>query len=100
MEVAYTLPAAKKATINANKKVISKNSAPFTNCISLWQYCKDEPAVNNDGSLANFFDNNTTDSFKFKDKQPVKQVAIAQRMLKEQCHWNIWVFFEEPLQCH
>ena len=80
------------AANNANKKVIFKNCAPFTNCISkinntqidnaeyidiamhmyklieysdnysktsgsLWQYCKEIPAVNNA---------NATDSFNFK----------------------------------
>ena len=85
------------------KKVIFKNCAPFTNCISkinntqidnaeyidivmpmynlieysnnysktsgsLWQYCKDIPAANNTGNIADFTANNTTDSFKFKTK--------------------------------
>ena len=35
---------------------------------SLWQYCKDIPAVNNDNAVVNFNDNNLTDSFKFKVK--------------------------------
>ena len=74
---------------NADKKVIFKNSAPFTNCISeidntqvdnskdidivmpmynlmeysdnyaktsgsLWQYCLDIPAVNNNNAIVNF----------------------------------------------
>ena len=82
------------AANNANKKIIFKNCAPFTNCISkinntqidnaeyidiamhmynlieysdnysktsgsLWQYCKEIPAVNNA---------NATDSFNFKTK--------------------------------
>ena len=81
---------------NTNKKVIFKNCAPFTVCLSkinntqvdnakdtdivmpmynlieysdiywktsgsLWQYCKDIPAVNNDGNIA-------TDSINFKTK--------------------------------
>ena len=33
---------------------------------SLWQYCKDIPAVNNNGVIANFNGNNATDSFNFK----------------------------------
>ena len=88
---------------NDNKKVIFKNCAPFTNCISkinntqidnaeyidivmpmynlieysdnysktsgsLWQYCKDIPAVNNAGNIVDFTATNTTDSFKFKTK--------------------------------
>ena len=35
---------------------------------SLWQYCKDIPAVNNAGNIADFTATNTTDSFKFKTK--------------------------------
>ena len=88
---------------NTNKKVIFKNSSPFTNCISkinntqidnadyidivmsmqnlieysdnysktsgsLWQYCKDIPAVNNDGNIVIFAGTNDTDSFNFKSK--------------------------------
>ena len=88
---------------NTNKKVISKNCAPFTNCISeinntqvdnakdidivmpmynlieysdnysktsesLWQYCKDIPAVDNNNAIVNFTENNPTVSFNFKVK--------------------------------
>ena len=91
------------AAKNIDKKVIFKNCAPFTNCISkinntqidnaeyidivipmynlieysdnfsktsgsLWQYCKDIPAVNNDGNIVNFNGANATDSFNFKTK--------------------------------
>ena len=87
------------AANNANKKVVFKNCAPFTNCISeinntqidnakdidivmpmynlieysdsyakttgsLWQYCKDIPARNNN-QIVIFADNNLTDSFNF-----------------------------------
>ena len=90
------------AANNTNKKVIFKNCAPFTNCISkinntqvdnaeyidivmpmyslieyndnysktsgsLWQYCKEVPAVNND-EIVDFNSANTTDSFNFKTK--------------------------------
>ena len=34
---------------------------------SLWQYCKDIPAVNN-GNIVNFNEANNTDSFNFKEK--------------------------------
>ena len=79
------------AANNTNKKVIFKNCAPFTNCISkinntqidnaeyinivmsmyklieysdnysktsgsLWQYCKDIPAVNNIGDIVDFME--------------------------------------------
>ena len=91
------------AANNANKKVIFKNCAPFTNCISkinntqidnaeyidivmpmynliehsdnysktsgsLWQYCKDIPAVNNVGKIVDFNGTNATDSLNFKPK--------------------------------
>ena len=91
------------AANNTNKKVIFKNCAPFTNCISeinntqidnakdidivmpmynvikysdnyakttgsLWQYCKDIPARNNNNEIIVFDVNNPTDSFKFKAK--------------------------------
>ena len=87
------------AANNASKKVIFKNCASFTNCISkinntqinnaqyvdivmpmynlieysnnysktsgsLWQYCKEIPAV----TIIDFTNTNTTDSFKFKTK--------------------------------
>ena len=35
---------------------------------SLWQYCKDMPAVNNNGDIVNFNGPNATDSFSFKTK--------------------------------
>ena len=88
---------------NNNKKVIFKNCAPFTNCISkinnmqidnakdidivmpmynlieysdnyakttgsLWQYCKDIPARNNNNEIIEFSAGNPTDSFNFKVK--------------------------------
>ena len=91
------------AANNTNRKVIFKNCAPFTNCISkinntqidnaeyidivmlmynlidysdnysktsgsLWQYCKDIPAVNNNGNIVDFNGANATDSFNFKTK--------------------------------
>ena len=91
------------AANNINKKVIFKNCAPFTNCISkinntqidnaeyidivmpmynlieysdnysktsgsLWQYCKDIPAVNNAEDNVDFNGANATDSFNFKTK--------------------------------
>ena len=84
-------------------KVIFKNCAPFTNCLSkinntqiddaeyidivmpmyslieysnnysktsgsLWQYCKEIPAVDNDGDIVDFNGANASDSFNFKSK--------------------------------
>ena len=92
--------AAGAAANNVAKKVIFKNCAPFTNCISkinntqidnaeyidivmpmynlieysdnysktsgsLWQYCKDILAVNNDGNIVDFNEANAADSFNF-----------------------------------
>ena len=34
----------------------------------MWQYCKDIPAVDNNNAIANFTENNLTDSFDFKVK--------------------------------
>ena len=91
------------AANNTNKKVIFKNCAPFTDCISkinntqvdnakdidivmpmynlieysnnyskksgsLWRYCKDIPAVNNNGNIVDFNGANAIDSFNFKTK--------------------------------
>ena len=91
------------AANNTNKKVIFKNCARFTNCISeinntqidnakyidivmpmynlieysdnyakttgsLWQYCKDIPARNNNNEITEFTLANTTDSFNLKAK--------------------------------
>ena len=88
---------------NTNQKVIFKNCAPFTICISeinntqvddakdidivmpmynlieysdnylktsgsLWQYCKDIPAINDNNAIVYFTNNNLTDSFNFKVK--------------------------------
>ena len=95
--------AAGAAANNTNKKVIFKNCAPFTDCISkinntqidnveyidivmpmynlieysdnysktsgsLWQYCKEIPAINDDGNIVDFNGANATDSFNFKTK--------------------------------
>ena len=35
---------------------------------SLWQYCKEIPAVNNEGNITDFNGDNPTDSFNFKTK--------------------------------
>ena len=95
---------AEGATVNnTNKKVIFKNCAPFTSCISkinntqidnaeyidivmpmynlieysdnysttsgsLWQYCKEITAINDDGAIVDFNGANATDSFNLKTK--------------------------------
>ena len=35
---------------------------------SMWQYCKDIPAVDNNNAIVNFVENNLSDSFNFKAK--------------------------------
>ena len=35
---------------------------------SLWQYCKEIPAINNNGAIVDFNADNATDSFNFKTK--------------------------------
>ena len=47
-----------------NLKEYSDNYAKTTG--SLWQYCKDIPARNNNNQIVNFAVNNLTDSFNFK----------------------------------
>ena len=67
---------------------------------SLWQYCKDIPAVNND-AIVNFADNNLTDSFNFEVKitdqtgdDGTKNVEI---MVPLKYLSNFWRTFEMPL---
>ena len=127
--------AADAAANNINKKVIFKNCAPFTNCISeinntqienakdidivmpmynlieyshnyakttgsLWQYCKDIPARNNNNAVI-FAENNLTDSFTFKAKitgqtgnNGTKDVEI---MVPLKYLSNFWRILQMPL---
>ena len=125
------------AANNTNKKVIFKNCAPFTNCISkinntqidnaeyidivmpmynlieysddysktsgsLWQYCKDIPAVNNDGDIVDFDGANATDSFNFKTKITGKTGENGRKdnveiMVPLKYLSNVWVNLEMPL---
>ena len=61
---------------------------------SLWQYCKDILAVNNNNAIVNFAENNLTDSFNFKVKMTgqtgddgTKNVEI---MVPLKCLSNFW----------
>ena len=124
------------AANNTNKKVIFKNCAPFTNCISeinntqidnakdidivmpmynlieysdnyakttgsLWQYCKDIPARNNNNEITEFTLANTTDSFNLKAKITGKtedggtkdvEIMVPLKYLS-----NFWRTLEMPL---
>ena len=122
---------------NTNKKVIFKNCAPFTNCISkinntqidnaeyidivmpmynlieysdnysktsgsLWQYCKDIPAVNNNGDIVDFNGANATDSFNFKAKITGQtdddgEINNVEIMVPLKYLSNFWRTLEMPL---
>ena len=124
------------AANNTNKKLIFKNCAPFTNCISeinnkqidnakdidivmpmynlieysdnyakttgsLWQYCKDIPARNDNDQIIVFDVNNVTDPFNFKVKitgrtgnDGTKDVKI---MVPLKYLSNFWRTLEMPL---
>ena len=124
------------AANNTNKKVIFKNCARFTNCISeinntqidnakdidivmpvynlieysgnyakttgsLWQYCKDIPARDNNNLIEGFTAANLTDSFNFKAKitgqtgnDGTKDVEI---MVPLKYLSNFWRTLEMPL---
>ena len=43
---------------------------------SLWEYCKDIPAVDDHGAIVNFNGANVTDSFNFKTKITGKTAII------------------------
>ena len=67
---------------------------------SLWQYCKDIPAVDNNNSIADFAENNLTDSFNFKVKMTgqtgddgTKNVKI---MVRLKYISNFWRALEMP----
>ena len=49
-----------------NLKEYSNNYSKLSG--SLWQYCKDIRAVDNNNAIVNFAENNVTDSFNFKRK--------------------------------
>ena len=105
------------AANNANKTLIFKNFAPFTDCISeinntqvynaksidvtmpiyniiehsdkylktsgsLWQYFKDEPAVNGNGAIVGFNEANPTKSLNFKAKITGQKTLMVEKNLK------------------
>ena len=68
---------------------------------SLWQYCKDISAVNDNNAIVDFTDNNLTDSFNFKVKMTgqtgdngTKNIEI---MVPIKYLSNFWRTFEIPL---
>ena len=118
------------------KKVIFKNCAPFTSCMSkinseqidnaeyidivmpmynlieysdnysktfgsLWQYCKDIPAADDDGNIINFNGANNTDSFNFKNKLTGQTnddgIINVEIMVPLKYLSNFWRTLEMPL---
>ena len=69
---------------------------------SLWQYCKEIPAVNNNGNIVDFNGANATDSFNFKtkitgqtdDEGIINDVEI---MVPSKYLSNFWRTLEMPL---
>ena len=121
---------------NRNKKVIFKNYARFTNCLSkinntqidnaefieivmpmynlteysdnysktsgsLWQYCKEIPAVNNAGNIVNLNGANATDSVNLKAKISGKTkndgIINVEIMVPLKYFSNFWRTLEIPL---
>ena len=51
---------------------------------SLWQYCKEIPAVNDDDNIADFNGANATNSFNFKTKNNWLLITIIMVMFLEE----------------
>ena len=69
---------------------------------SLWQYCKDIPAVNNNGDIVDFNGANATDSFNFKTKitgqtDNNKRTDNVEIMVPLKYLSNFWITLEMPL---
>ena len=69
---------------------------------SLWQYCKDIPAVNNAGNIVDFTATNTTDSFKFRTKITGQtnndgEINAVKIMVPLKYLRNFWRTLEMPL---
>ena len=69
---------------------------------SLWQYCKDIPAVNNEGNIAIFNRANDTDSLNFKSKIIGKtdddaEIEYVEIMVPLRYLSNFWRTLEMPL---
>ena len=69
---------------------------------SLWQYCKEIPAVNNKGNVIDFTNTNTTHSFKFKTKITGQanndgEINGIEIMVPLKCLSNFWRTLEISL---
>ena len=64
-------------------KLLEYSKIYFKTSGSLWQYHRDEPALNNNDVIIGFLaDNNNSILFKFKKKQQGKQEVMTEKMLK------------------
>ena len=68
----------------------------------LWQYCRDESAVVDDGAIVNVVANNTTSSFKIKGKKKTGQTSnggtkSVEIMVPLKYLSNFWRTFKMPL---
>ena len=53
--------------------------------VSSWQYYRDKPAIDDNGAITDFTDNNSNNSsslFKFKAKIAARKETITQKMVK------------------
>ena len=68
---------------------------------SLWQYCKEIPAVNNNGAIVSFDSANATDSFNFKTKITCQTnnngIINIEIMVPLKYLSNFWRILEMPL---
>ena len=69
---------------------------------SLWQYCKDIQAVNDDGNIVDFNGANATDSFNFKIKMTDQtdddgEIANIEITIPLKYLSNFWITLEMPL---
>ena len=69
---------------------------------SLWQYCKDIHAVNNNGNIVDFNEDNATDSFNFKTKITGQinddgEINSVEIMVPLKYVSNFWRTLEMPL---
>ena len=68
---------------------------------SLWQYCRDIPAVNNNNNIVDFDGANATDSFNFKTKITSKtgnngKIDNVQILVPLKYLSNFWIPLEMP----
>ena len=68
---------------------------------SLWQYCRDIPAVNNNNNIVDFDGANATDSFNFKTKITGKtgnngKIDNVQILVPLKYLSNFWITLEMP----